>query len=492
MSVRTNASNEGLKRTTSPTPTAFTIAGWVMKRGTGNNDWSCIAGLASSGGGNWTILYERLAGTSGVHIHGQNGDADLGIVLSLDTWYYFAIGCNGTGAGTLTGWIITTSGTVYTASIPGSSFTPVEMFLLNNTVWGEWMNGLIADPMVWTTKLTTAELQAQRVASDPVSQTGAIYNWAHLKVHTDLSDYSGNSRPWTSMGGTLSTEDDPPGLWVDSGNIDLDLVSYTSTINPITLLETELISLDLVVYSSTINAISVLENELILLDLVTYSSEINDIIILENETTNLDLVSYVIVVQDISVTESELISLELVIYSSTINDIGVIENETVSLELVTYSSTINDLDLIESELLNLDLVVFTSTINDISILEGSQITLDLVTYTSIVNDLVILESEPILLDLVLYTSIINDIELTEDSLIFLDLIVYTSTINAISIIETETISLDLVEFSYLVNDISLLDLVVVYVTPMIRCYTISEESRCITIEAEERIFEISS
>lgn len=214
MSVRQDASTEGLTRTASlPSATAFTIAGWFRKRGVGDNSWEHIAGLLSSGGSTWMVLYSKVAGTNNCVIHGASGDSSLNIALVTGNWYYFAIGCNGTGPSALTGWIITDAGVVYTASTFGFAMTPAEMSLLKSTAYGEWNNGAMANVKVWSVKLTTAELQTQRVSLATVVQTGNIHLSSELRVHTDLTDNSGNGRNWTSMGGSLSSEEDPPGLY---------------------------------------------------------------------------------------------------------------------------------------------------------------------------------------------------------------------------------------------------------------------------------------
>lgn len=228
-----------------------------------------------------------------------------------------------------------------------------------------------------------------------------------------------------------------------SGNIDLDIVTYTSTINDITILENEPTPLDLVTYSSVINDISLLENEPISLDLVTYTSTINNIVILENELVLLDLVVYSSVISDLTILESDLVYLDLVIFTSTINDISLLEDSEIGLDLVTYISVINDIELVETSYIPLDLIIYSSTFNDIIVTENEVISLDLVTYSSIVNDIIITAGDDIYLDLVLYNITINNIYIPE-----------------------------------------------MYIIPAIRRYSIPEESRYIAIEAEERIFEI--
>ena len=214
MAFRADASAEGLTRTSGlPSSTAFTIAGWFRKRGAGDGTWENIFGILSSGGASWEILYKRISGSDVVNIHGTSGDASLGVTLANDTWYYCAIGCNGTGSTGLTGWVITTAGTVYTASTYGVTLTAVEMSILKSTGYGEWVNGSVANVTVWSTKLTTAELQQQMWSSVPIVQQASLHLWTPLWDTSSLYDLSGNGRTWTSMGGTPTTEDHPPVSW---------------------------------------------------------------------------------------------------------------------------------------------------------------------------------------------------------------------------------------------------------------------------------------
>ncbi len=211
----------------------------------------------------------------------------------------------------------------------------------------------------------------------------------------------------------------PNPYWVDlivevaygiSNNISLDLVSYTTTINDISVLESELISLDLVIYTTTVNDISTVESGSISLDLVSYTSSIGDITVLENELIVLDLVSYTSSIGDITVLENELIVLDLVSYTSSIGDITVLENELIVLDLVSYNTVISDITITEGDSISLDLVTYTSNISDIVILESELITLDPVSYTTSISDIMVLESEVITLDLVSYVTNIFDID----------------------------------------------------------------------------------
>lgn len=237
----------------------------------------------------------------------------------------------------------------------------------------------------------------------------------------------------------------------------LDLVTYSITVNALTILENELIGLDLVSYSTVFNAITLLENELIILDLVSFSSLANDISILENDLTSLALASFSNNFNDINIIESELIILDLVSYSSTFNDINVLENELIGLDFVTFSNTFNDLVLIEGGITTLDLISYSSLINDITLLENEIIALDLVLYSSSFNDITLLESETITLDLVSYSSSIYDVDLLEADVTGLDFVSYSIIFNDISVIETEILGLDLVSFSNTFNDLNLID-----------------------------------
>lgn len=286
----------------------------------------------------------------------------------------------------------------------------------------------------YTSQTATANNGACVVSKDGFSTKTPI--WGDTSSPADYSDGSTSNPFWKSaiidgvidtstvnaLTGRLgySTDTSPNPYWLDlvvevayvpsSGtDIDLDLVTYATTINDVSILENVVESLDLVTYSGLFNDISVLENVLELLDLASYSLSYNDLDVVENVSELLDLVSYSNLFNDVSILENVIESLDLAVYSVTFNDTDILENIVEFLDLVSYSSLINDIDLLEEGVENLDLVTYINTFNDVVLLENDIVDLDLVSYSSIIYDVDFMEEGDLLLDLVSYSNVFNSI-----------------------------------------------------------------------------------
>lgn len=466
MSVRADTSSEAIFRDTGvPSHTSFTIASWFRLRGTGGTAKSILS-LTNTDVSAQCSLFYRTASLNNPTLRTAVGDYPItGFSFVINTWYYVAVGSSGVGATDSTIWVIEENETVRTVDGQTSSFTPTTLSLFNNAI-GQFTNSNLYNTMVWNTKLTTAELLQQMKVLSPIVQYSNLYSHAELNVHTSLIDLSGNGRDWTPTGALSTEANNPSGLT----GLNLDLVPYTIVVNSSNLVEEEssVISLDLVTYSSAINDITVLENVVISLDLLTYSTEINTITILENEVVLLDLVSYSYGVNDLSIVENEIISLELLSFTASINDLTVLEHETVPLDLVTYTNTLYDITLLESGAIGMDIVTFSTTINDISIIESEIVPLDSAQYTSVVNPLSIFENDIIALDMVAFSSNINSVSMSNDDISSLDLILYSSNYLPIVLSSEEFLS----------------------TPPLERIYAIVKESRLIAIEIEDRIYPV--
>lgn len=366
--------------------------------------------------------------------------------------------------------------------------------------------------LAYTSETTTANRGGCIVSKDNFSSFSVV--WGQQSATADYSDGSTSSVFWKSvivagavddttvnaLAMRLGYSDDasPDPYWIDVGievayvpsnDIDLDLVTYSSTINAIDVLENIVESLDLVSYSSTINDITVTENIPESLDLVSYSIVVNDITVTENVVETLDLVSYSISFPDITILESVIETLDLVSYSSNFLDITETENIVESLDLVTYSNTFFDIDVLENVVEALDLVSYIIEVYDIELLEEGDIPLDLVEYISVFEDLSVLESELVLLDLVEYSSIVNDISVLEAEDVLLDLVLYTSSIYGIELEEAGDLSLDLVVYSSVIYDLTIEEPDTAFV-PVERTYAISERHSLIVVHEQIRIVSV--
>lgn len=304
--------------------------------------------------------------------------------------------------------------------------------------------------LAYTSATTTSNRGGAIVSKDNFSSYSVL--WGEAAATADYSDGSTASAYWKSvivagandnttidaLAMRLGYSDDasPNPYWLDVGvevayvpsnDINLDLVTYSSTVPDVVVLENIVVTLDLVVFTSTIQPITVLENIPVPLDLVSYSSVVNNLTLLENDVVPLDLVSYSSTVQPLVILENVVVALDLVSYTSTVQPLTILENDVVPLDLVTYSSTFNELTILENVVVPLDLVTFSSTVRDVEVLEEGVISLDLVTFTSTIHNLTVLESEIVPLDLVTYSSVFHNVELVEvGGDLLLDLVSYSS------------------------------------------------------------------
>lgn len=204
MAIGFNASADYLRRTTGlPSPTAFTICGWAMRRAL-RSDFQYFAGL-DNGNNAWVLIGWDPSGT--MHVTSDSNGTSYGNFASSpanNQWFFFAIACSGTGSTGLRGVWAAPGGQFVTASTWGSSFTPTALYLANDG-WGEWCDIVLERVVVYDSALTDEQLYRQMHQGYPVQ---AAYIWSPLWSASDLADYSGNARNWTS-GGTLTSEAGP-------------------------------------------------------------------------------------------------------------------------------------------------------------------------------------------------------------------------------------------------------------------------------------------
>lgn len=215
MSVRTNASNEYLKRTTSlPSSTAFTMCGWAkmtaVKSGSTINYqyWGLEDADATSS--NYLLMgYSEF--TQSFEVTSSAGNSAFSVNPTDEAWLFWAMSNAGTGATDFKGYYAHASDTTfYTATTNGASFTSAALRLGNDS-YGENMNAAYAYVKVYDAVLTSAELWQEMWSARPV-RTNNLHIFSPLFDTNDLKDYSGNGRDWGSQG-IISSEEQPPVSW---------------------------------------------------------------------------------------------------------------------------------------------------------------------------------------------------------------------------------------------------------------------------------------
>lgn len=226
MSIRIDASGDYVRRTTSlPSDTLFTIMGWVYLVSDRTGVYRYFAGVEDSGVA-WKLIGWNSSNEFSVAAHngtgvnsGQSGQDLFSSGPTNGQWFYFALVSNGTGAGSVVGYYVTTAGVVLTATINNVSAGTEDALYLGNDSFDEWNNIRLANVMVYDAALTQAEIVTQMWQMIPKRRTNLHAWWPMFGGTTErLRDYSGQARDLTA-GGTLTDEPGPPitfGLWSNS------------------------------------------------------------------------------------------------------------------------------------------------------------------------------------------------------------------------------------------------------------------------------------
>jgi hypothetical protein len=208
MAVRFDASGDILKRTANlPATSAFTACGWARFVSIRAGQYQYFIELANgtSNAGSYLIIGYR-SGTA-FEISTGNASASFASAPTTGTWFFWALTHNNTN---LVGYWAHAGSALVTQSITGQSFTPAQLSIGNDT-WNEWCDIEMSDTLIYDAVLTQAELEQQMYRSLPV-RTANLNIWSPLPSASDIVDYSGNGRDWTS-GGTLTSASGPPLSW---------------------------------------------------------------------------------------------------------------------------------------------------------------------------------------------------------------------------------------------------------------------------------------
>lgn len=235
MSIRFDASNDhpSYTATSPPSPaTGITVAGWVYIS-VDRNDWSTICRFHSASGGSTN----EVLGFNGTGDTPQVFSASGSVVstaCTINKWYYLGFTQTGTTAKLYRG-DETNAATEQTGTVtPGTAPTGFTFGGRSDGDLTEWFNGRMTKWRIWSTVLTLAELNAERIASSPVKTANIWANYP-MATATDLTDTVAG-RNLVANTGTLTTEADPvlpsgsvPKYWNGSAWVNTTTKIYNGT-----------------------------------------------------------------------------------------------------------------------------------------------------------------------------------------------------------------------------------------------------------------------
>jgi len=216
MAIAVTSDASAFKRTANlpAASTAYSIWGW-FRLTTDRNTFTGLVGLANAvDGASFHQLGTDSDGTT-LKIWSQTTSTNVA-ALSTNTWYFGAMTCSGTGAGTLIGYVrALTANALTSASIAGTSFTPGAAEWGRDCVTGEFISGEIHACGMSNAVLSADELLELSYFHEPqldgIRSLNVFYPTIE-SVNTNATvDRSGNARNATATVGALV--DAPALLW---------------------------------------------------------------------------------------------------------------------------------------------------------------------------------------------------------------------------------------------------------------------------------------
>lgn len=212
MSIRIDASGDGLERTSVAVP--YTICGWARMT-TDRDSQSCICSNDDDAIGSGIGDAHSLNTTSdGVTLRHWDGAAYFGsVTLTVGTWFFWAVTVASNGTSVV--WYHANLGDSALVSFSGTfnNDRSNKRVHIGNDVFSEWWDGRIGPIKMFNSVLTADELELERQKILPVA-LGNVYLFSPTfpGAGEREKDYSGNGRDWTVVG-TLTDEDHPPVSW---------------------------------------------------------------------------------------------------------------------------------------------------------------------------------------------------------------------------------------------------------------------------------------
>lgn len=216
MAIAVTSDASAFKRTANlpAASTAYTMCGWFMLT-TDRNTFSGALGIANAvDGASFHQLGTDSDGTT-LKIWSQTTSTNVA-ALSLNTWYFGAMTCSGTGAGTLIGYVrALTANALTSAAVAGTSFTPGAAEWGRDCVTGEFITGRIHACGMANVVLSADELLELSYFHEPqldgIRSLNVFYPTIEAANSDATVDRSGNARNATATVGALA--DSPPLLW---------------------------------------------------------------------------------------------------------------------------------------------------------------------------------------------------------------------------------------------------------------------------------------
>lgn len=216
MALRIDASGDRLVRTTNLPRGAngnFTITGWFQPVADNSEGKQTVFFLGENVG-NFELDYVGInysVNTIGRRTTYEAGEGGIDAILlagwpSTGVWHWFGYGFSGNnysmGCAQVGNSVSWQEGTTPYAITSTATHFSIGKF---DTAWS-WFNARFLAFKVWDTKLTTAQMEAERYYYPPQLQTN-VHAWYPLI--TESSDHGDNDYNWTEEG-TLTWEDYTP------------------------------------------------------------------------------------------------------------------------------------------------------------------------------------------------------------------------------------------------------------------------------------------
>jgi hypothetical protein len=222
VAIRQDALGEHLYSTTSlPSATAFTVAGWFKKRGTGNTNEFIVTLGSTDGTNGWIIFSCRDNGTVQFRLSVTGNSVVFSKSVTTDVWYFCVVSSDGS---TVTARLAEAGETSFESQTRTYTSVTISDLRLGNSaqsanpaLTASWANGAFAGWKVWDAALSEAECLLEMYSIRPQRFTN-LNRWTPMHAQEEassLADYSGNGRGWTAaeVVSQNSIEDGPPVSW---------------------------------------------------------------------------------------------------------------------------------------------------------------------------------------------------------------------------------------------------------------------------------------
>lgn len=190
-----------------PTSTAVTIAGWVKITSYTGGAYGIQLSVYADGANRYSTYTNPYSSPNfKLQVTNGTGSSAEGTVATADTWHYYAVVCGATGAGEAKCYKWDDTGTIEDSlTVAGVTFTTASM-TVGAEPEGSCHAMKVAQLRVWDRALSQAELEDELASSTIVDATNINTAWED----DPETDVSGNSRPWTVSGTSVSSADFAP------------------------------------------------------------------------------------------------------------------------------------------------------------------------------------------------------------------------------------------------------------------------------------------